>query len=210
MAWTALAAWQQSVIFNLPPLITINELDCNFPCLIEVWEARSTSDFENALRSRTVARSSLVRECFDALTREQWSGPEQFPLNPATPSDMQILISGKLMRNVLQTMLIRLKGLSSSVLSANLMGTVSLCTSMFDRAFSRCQKLWDSIIEELLICDTCTSRTGNAFLLFARRVVGAMSASEGEKMPYLSEVGHHSAAEIHEFLKRCVGIGSQT
>lgn len=86
-------------MWNVPVLVTIQELTGQMPCLQELWEANDAAEFEAVIASKGEdcwRRPASLRDGVDALMSEGWSGVGRFPLGHLSLLDLQLFMFGKL------------------------------------------------------------------------------------------------------------------
>ncbi|OLN89001.1 Activator of stress genes 2 [Colletotrichum chlorophyti] len=189
--WTALGDWEQSGMFNVPPLITPTEMTCSLPAALELWDAKDEAEYFEAAHAQGVdgsRRISSVKHCVDALMSEHWNGMGSFPFQDITGSDLQILIFA----------------LNGIVLSANLMGLLSSSTQAILRAVSRWELMWETIRSRL--DPVAFEKSGlvryNSELSWAAKKIIQVAISGDKSSAYMQKVGHDSLVQIHEFVRQ--------
>ncbi|GKT58072.1 transcription factor [Colletotrichum tofieldiae] len=209
--WTALGDWQQSGMFNSPPMITPAELTCDLPSPLELWDAKDSTEYFEAAHALGLdgsRRISSVKLCIDALMRETWGGLGSFPFQDINGSDLQLLIFGmffqamdhspKILRNLTRP------ALNGMLLSANLMGVLPASAHSILRAVSRWEAMWESIRGR--IDPEAFEKLGmvryNSELCWAARKIIQVAISGDKSSAYMQKVGHDSLVQLHEFVRQ--------
>ncbi|WQF79139.1 Putative zn(2)Cys(6) fungal-type DNA-binding domain, Zinc finger C2H2-type [Colletotrichum destructivum] len=189
--WTALGDWQQSGMFNSPPLMTPAELTCDLPSPLELWDAKNSTEYFEAAHALGLdgsRRISSVKHCIDALMRDTWSGIGSFPFQDINGLDLQVLIFG----------------ISGMVLSANLMGILPTSAQALLRAVSRWETMWETIRGRM--DPAAFEKIGmirfNSELCWAARKIVQVAISGDKSSAYMQKVGHDSLVQLHEFVRQ--------
>ncbi|OHW98341.1 transcription factor, partial [Colletotrichum incanum] len=189
--WTALGDWQQSGMFNSPPMMTPAELTCDLPSPVELWDAKDSTEYFEAAHALGIdgsRRISSVKLCVDALMRETWGGLGSFPFQDINGSDLQLLIFA----------------LNGMLLSANLMGVLPASAHSILRAVSRWEAMWESIRGR--IDPAAFEKIGmvryNSELCWAARKIIQVAISGDRSSAYMQKVGHDSLVQLHEFVRQ--------
>ncbi|CAG9956050.1 unnamed protein product [Clonostachys rosea f. rosea IK726] len=185
--WVFLSAAQQSILFNMPPSMSISEITGDFQCFEDVWEAKTAGHFQALIDQGRGKRTASLWQCHQSLISPTWTSPDNFPLRSLTTPDMIVLVLA----------------FSTTVTSARLSGTLPLCASTLEQALDRCHQLWGGIVggkDPATLSENLYSRHFVEAKWFLRKVIKT-SITGDDPSGYLGEVGHMSTTELHEFLK---------
>ncbi|CAH0047861.1 unnamed protein product [Clonostachys solani] len=185
--WVFLSAAQQSILFNMPPSMSISEITGDFQCFEDVWEAKTAGHFQSLIDQGRGKRTASLWQCHQSLVDPTWTSPDNFPLRSLTTPDMIVLVLA----------------FSTTVTSARLSGTLPLCASALEQALDRCHQLWGGIVggkDPATLSENLYSRHFVEAKWFLRKVIKT-SITGNDPSGYLGEVGHMSTTELHEFLK---------
>lgn len=84
-------------MFHYPPLVTIQEMKGDLPCIPELWDASTEEEFYSEISARGQdcwCRLVSVSGAVEVLMRERWATPKDFPVKYATMHDMRLLMFG--------------------------------------------------------------------------------------------------------------------
>ncbi|VUC38047.1 unnamed protein product [Clonostachys rosea] len=185
--WVFLSAAQQSILFNMPPSMSISEITGDFQCFEDVWEAKTTGHFQSLIDQGRGIRTASLWQCHQSLMGPTWTSTGDFPLRPLTTPDLIVLVLA----------------FSTAVTSARLSGTLPLCASALEQALDRCHQLWGGIVggkDPATLSENLYSRHFVEAKWFLRKVIKTSIAGD-DPSGYLGEVGHMSTTQLHEFLK---------
>lgn len=93
--WVFLSAAQQSILFNMPPSMSISEIRGDFQCFEDVWEAKTAGHFQALIDQGRGKRTASLWQCHQSLIGPTWTSPDNFPLRSPTTPDMIVLVLGE-------------------------------------------------------------------------------------------------------------------
>lgn len=204
-----MADWHQSVMFHLPPLVSISELTGDMPDLTGVWDAdnipgpghKSHKQQESSPRG---PRS--VRDCIQTLMQDQIPDIQLVSLRQLSISNLYLIILGIITwlstLYISQWHVLTMIGLSSAIISANHMCTISPSGPAIKRALTRWQDIWKLAVNNMRSDAADASgieRYSDGQSWAARKMLEALVSGD-ELHPYLRQAGHETLAEFHSFL----------
>jgi hypothetical protein len=189
-----LADWQQGGMFHLPPMITTYEMAGDFPCLPELWEADTATEFEAIIASKGPQcwkRTASIRQAVESLMSDKWQSIESFPLRSTTIYDLNLLVYA----------------LHTTGRTALLMSLLPTTMPTLSRAASRWQDLWRDAAGRLSpeeLRKGGLARHGPELCWLARKFAEAAASGDTRltESSYLSGVAHESIDELHAVIKR--------
>jgi len=190
--WTLLGDWHQSGMFHQPPLLTIYEFRGDFPCLPELWDAKTETEFNTILAARPDSwkRSSSIRGAVEALLADSWSGTGGFPLRNVTAHDLHLLVYA----------------VHCVARSAGFTLLGSLGAPSIFRATTRWQEMWavaaGPLSEEQLRGSGLARYSPEMCWLMRKMIEAAMTGDKRlTESKYYQGVAHDSLEELHSLIR---------
>ncbi|UNI20002.1 hypothetical protein JDV02_006139 [Purpureocillium takamizusanense] len=190
--WTAMADWHQSIMFHMPPLVTISELTGDMPGAGAAWDAESflTSEGKDCQPEETSAQNSLrsVSDYIRVLMQDSIEVSHVAALRRVSMSNMYLIITG----------------LSCAIVSGHVMSTIAESAPALERALRRWQDVWKFLAQsrqgacgDLAGCGIERYSDGQCWA--ARRMLESLVPGD-EPHAFFQRVGHDTLAEFHGFL----------
>lgn len=173
--------------------MTMYELRGDFPCLPELWEAKTADDFNAILAARPDLwkRSSSIRGSVEALLADSWAGIDGFPLRYVTVHDLHLLVYA----------------VHCVARSAGFTLLGSLGAPAIFRATTRWQEMWAVVAGPLSIeqlRESGLARYSPEMCWLMRKMIeAAMTGDERlTKSKYYQGVAHDSLDELHSLIRQ--------
>lgn len=176
---------------QVPFLMAIDEMGGQLPCLQELWEASSASEFEAVITAKGEhcwSRTASLRDCMGALMRDTWPALDQFPLTHVSMLDLQLFM------------------FAFQIMLGAARATCLLETSApaILRALDRWQELWRATVGQMDSEQLRMSgfvRHTEEFCWLARKLIEYSLSGRDQTSPFFQGSGHESLKELHDLLR---------
>ncbi|KAH8172596.1 fungal zn(2)-Cys(6) binuclear cluster domain-containing protein [Sarocladium implicatum] len=198
--------WHQSIMFRMIPLISVSEMTCTLPDWSDYLDSKAKSPDRCSDWHRRGTQSKGPRSICDwicILQEERAQASDLATIRQISMQDMSCIILGIADSPCIAAAELTGLGLTTTIISCDLICTLSSSLSSLQRALTRWEDAWSVSFRDAgarVLEKSGIERHSDGHCWAAWKILEALRSEPKRRHCYFQNVGHDTLKELHSFL----------